>query len=296
MKDEPSPSNLRFTIHPSSFILHASSFPDMLTPDDFARRFGRNAIIGMVHVGALPGAPLYGGSMRVVIDAALRDARALRDGGCDAMAFENFGDRPFFKDGVPGETVAALTRVIAEVVAEVALPFGVNVLRNDAASAIAIAAATGATFIRVNIHTGAMLTDQGIIEGRAAETLRKRLALAPEVLIFADHMVKHAVPLVGVDEVQAAKDLRHRGFADGIIISGAETGAEPDRGRFVAAREALPDVPILIGSGLTAANATAFANADGAIVGTSIKIDGRVDAPVDPDRVARLVAAFKRAV
>lgn len=268
----------------------------MLTRDDFIRRFGRNAIIGMVHVGALPGAPLYGGSMRLVIDAARRDARALCDGGCDAMAFENFGDRPFFRDGVPAETVAALTRVIVEVAAEVALPFGVNVLRNDAASAIAVAAATGAAFIRVNIHTGAMLTDQGIIEGRAAETLRKRVALAPEVLIFADHMVKHAVPLVSVDEIQAARDLRHRGFADGIIISGAETGAEPDRGRFAGVREALPDVPILIGSGLTETNARAFASADGAIVGTSIKIDGRVDAPVDSDRVARLVAAFKRAI
>jgi membrane complex biogenesis BtpA family protein len=268
----------------------------VLTRDEFARRFGRNAIIGMVHVGALPGAPLYGGSMQAAIDAALRDARALRDGGCDAMAFENFGDRPFFKDEVPAETVAALTRVIVEVVAAVALPFGVNVLRNDAASAMAIAAATGAAFVRVNIHTGTMLTDQGIIEGRAAETLRKRVALAPEVLIFADHMVKHAVPVVGVDEVQAAKDLRHRGFADGIIISGAETGAEADRGRFAAVREELPDAPILIGSGLTATNSTAFASADGAIVGTSIKIDGRVEAPVDPDRVARLVAAFKRSV
>jgi membrane complex biogenesis BtpA family protein len=195
---------------------------------------------------------------------------------------------------VPAETVAALTRVIVEVVAEVALPFGVNVLRNDAASAIAIAAATGAAFIRVNVHTGAMLADQGIIEGRAAETLRKRASLAPEALIFADHMVKHAMPMVGLDDIQAAKDLRHRGLADAIIISGAETGAEPDRGSFARVREALGDAPILIGSGLTEANAGSFADADGAIVGTSIKTDGRVDAPVDSDRVARLVAAFKR--
>lgn len=266
----------------------------MLTRDAFRTRFGRNAVIGMVHVGALPGAPRYGGSMQVLIDAALRDVRALRDGGCDAMAFENFGDRPFFKDGVPAETVAALTRVIVEVVSEVALPFGVNVLRNDAASAIAIAAATGAAFIRVNIHTGAMLTDQGIIEGRAAETLRKRTVLAPEVLIFADHMVKHAAPMVVIDEIQAAKDLRHRGLADGIIVSGAETGAEPDRASFAAVRDALPEVPILIGSGLTETNAGMLADADAAIVGTSIKIDGRVEAPVDPDRVARVVAAFKR--
>jgi uncharacterized protein len=267
----------------------------MLTRDGFAERFGRNAIIGMVHVAPLPGAPLYGGSMRAIVDAALRDARALRDGGCDAIAFENFGDRPFFKECVPAETVAALTRVIAEVRNEIALPFGVNVLRNDASSAIAIAAATGAAFIRVNVHTGAMLTDQGIVEGRAAETLRKRAALAPEVLIFADHMVKHAMPMVSIDDVQAAKDLRHRGLADAIIISGVETGAEPDRETFVRLREALSDTPILIGSGLSESNAGTFADADGAIVGTSIKVDGRVEAPVDADRVARLVAAFKRA-
>jgi len=271
----------------------------MLTRDEFRNRFGGNAVIGMVHVAALPGAPMYGGSMQGIVDAALRDARALRGGGCDAIAFENFGDRPFFKDRVPAETVAALTRVVVEVAAEVGVTFGVNVLRNDAASAIAIAAATGAAFIRVNVHTGATLTDQGIVEGRAAETLRKRAALAPDVWIFADHMVKHAMPMVAVDEVQAAKDLRHRGLADAVIISGAETGAEPDRVRFARVREALSvasnSAPILIGSGLTEANAGTFADADGAIVGTSIKIDGRVDAPVDPDRVKRLVAAFKNA-
>jgi len=266
----------------------------MLTRDDFKNCFGGNAVIGMVHVAALPGAPMYSGSIQAIVDAALRDARALRDGGCDAIAFENFGDRPFFKDRVPAETVAALTRVIVEVVAEVKMPFGVNVLRNDAASAIAIAAATGAAFIRINVHTGAMLTDQGIIEGRAADTLRKRAAIAPEVLIFADHMVKHATPMVPLDEIQAAKDLRHRGFADAIIVSGAETGAEPDRASFARVREALSGTPILIGSGLTEANAGTFADADGAIVGTSIKIDGRLEAPVDPDRVKRLVAAFKR--
>jgi membrane complex biogenesis BtpA family protein len=268
----------------------------MLTRDDFAERFSRNAVIGMVHVGALPGAPRFGGSMDAVIDAAMRDARALREGGCDAIAFENFGDRPFFKGRVPAETIAGLTRVISEVVAEVKLPFGVNVLRNDALSAIAIAAATGAAFIRVNIHTGAMLTDQGIIEGRAAESLRLRAAIAPELLLFADHMVKHAMPLAAIDEVQAAKDLRHRGLADGIIISGSETGAEADRASFARVRDALPDAPVLIGSGLTEENAPAFVDADAAIVGTSIKIDGRLEAPVDSDRVARLVAAFKRSV
>jgi len=247
----------------------------------------------MVHLAALPSAPAFGGSIDAVSDAALADARALRDGGCDGMVFENFGDGPFFKERVEAATVAAMTRVIAEVVREVALPFGVNVLRNDAASALAIAAATGAAFIRINVHTGAMLTDQGIIEGRAAETLRLRASLAPQVLIFADHMVKHATPLIDVDEEQAAKELQQRGRADAIIVSGRETGAEPDRERFARVRAAV-DAPLLVGSGLTEANAHAFAGADGAIAGTSIKRDGRVEAPVDAARVARLAAAFRR--
>src|SRR5436309_11331328 len=108
----------------------------MLTRDGFAERFGRNAVVGMVHVIALPGAPLYGGSMQAIVDAALRDARALRDGGCDAIAFENFGDRPFFKDRVPAETVAAFTRVFVEVVGEAGMTFGSNVLRNYSGSGI----------------------------------------------------------------------------------------------------------------------------------------------------------------
>src|SRR5436190_1717258 len=179
----------------------------MLTRDAFRRTFGARALFGMVHLRALPGAPGYV-SMDEVIESAVTDARALRDGGCDGLVIENFGDRPFTKGRVESETVASMTRVIVEVAREVGLPFGVNVLRNDASSAIAIAVATGAVFIRINVHTGAMVTDQGIIEGEAYATMRKRDALAPALLVFADHLVKHATPLGAVDVVQSAKDLR----------------------------------------------------------------------------------------
>jgi hypothetical protein len=168
----------------------------MLTRTAFASRFSARAVFGMIHLGPLPGAPLFT-SLDEVIAAALADARAIRDGGCDGFAIENYGDRPFTRGRVEAETVAAMTRVIAEVVREVRLPFGVNVLRNDALSALAIAAATGAAFIHVNVHTGAAVTDQGIIEGGAYATLRKRAALAPKVLIFADYLVKHATPMDG---------------------------------------------------------------------------------------------------
>ncbi|MGZ7041161.1 MAG: BtpA/SgcQ family protein, partial [Thermoanaerobaculia bacterium] len=252
----------------------------MLTRDTFEKRFGRRAVFGMVHLRALPGAPLFAGSFDAVIDAALADALAIVEGGCDGFAIENYGDKPFGKERVAAETVAAMTRVISEIRRAVHVPFGVNVLRNDAASALAIAAATGAAFIRINIHTGAMLTDQGVIEGRAAETLRLRARLAPGVAIFADHLVKHAVPLAAIDPVQSAKDLRLRGLADAIIVTGAETGSAPDAERLRSIREEI-DAPLVVGSGLTQENAAAFREADAGIVGTAIKREGDIDQPVD---------------
>lgn len=255
----------------------------MLTRAAFAQRFSARAVFGMVHLGPLPGSPLFS-SLDEVIDLALRDARAIAAGGADGFVVENFGDRPFTRGRVEAETVAAMTRVITEIAREVRVPFGVNVLRNDALSALGIAAATGAAFIRVNIHTGAMVTDQGIIEGDAYETLRRRAALAPDVLIFADYLVKHATPLGEV----SARDLRLRGLADALIVTGAETGSAADPTRVRALRESV-DAPLLIGSGLTAENASQFAEADGAIVGTSMKTHGAIDA----SRVEALVRAFK---
>ncbi len=266
----------------------------MLSREQFAQRFGHHAIFGMVHLHALPGAPLFGGSMDEVIAAALADARAIVKGGCDGIVVENFGDKPFFRGRVPAQTIAAMTRVIAEIARVSKVPLGVNVLRNDAQSALAIASATGAAFIRVNIHTGAMLTDQGIIEGEASETVRLRSATAPDVLIFADHLVKHAVPLAAYDPIQSAKDLRLRGLADAMIITGAETGSAPDAERLAGVRAAV-DAPLLIGSGLTEENASRYAIADGAIAGTAIKRGAGVAEPVDVERVKRLVRAFKRA-
>jgi uncharacterized protein len=245
--------------------------------------FSARPVFGMVHLGPLPGAPLYK-SIDEVLDLALRDARAIAAGGADGFVVENFGDRPFTRGRVEAETIAAMTRVITELSREVRIPFGVNVLRNDVLSALGIAAATGAAFVRVNILTGAMVTDQGIIEGDAYATLRKRAALAPDVLIFADYLVKHATPLGEV----SAKDLRLRGLADALIVTGTETGAAADPSRVAELRE-LVDAPILIGSGLTAENASRYADADGAIVGTSVKTEGAVDA----NRVAAVVRAFR---
>jgi len=257
----------------------------MLNRSAFAQRFAARAVFGMVHLPPLPGSPLFW-SWDEVIDRAARDATVIANHGCDGFVIENYGDRPFTRGRVEAETVAAMTRVITTIQREVGIPFGVNVLRNDALSALAIAAATRASFIRVNVHTGAMVTDQGIIEGDAYATLRKRASLTPDTFIFADYLVKHATPLGDT----SPKDLRERGLADAIIVTGAATGAAADPSRLRMLREAIPDAPLVVGSGLTAENASQFADADAAIVGTSIKRDGRID----PQRVEALVRAFKR--
>src|SRR5262245_32883244 len=125
----------------------------------------------MVHLQALPGSPDYAGNFHEVLDSALRDADTLQRGGVDGIMIENFFDAPCFKDHVGAETVAAMTRIIAEIRRQVQLPLGVNVLRNDAISALAVAVACDCQFIRVNVLSWAMLADQGLIEGKAAEIL-----------------------------------------------------------------------------------------------------------------------------
>lgn len=256
---------------------------------------GRRAILGVVHLLPLPGAPRWTGSMDDVVDRAVRDAVALREAGFDGIVVENFSDTPFFAGEVPPETVAALTRgVLAVRDAVFDLPVGVNVLRNDAAAAVAIAAATGAAFVRVNVHTGAMWTDQGIVEGRAALTMRSRARLAPDLAVLADVHVKHATPPPGAHLGDVARDTWHRGLADALLVSGAGTGAPTDVRDLKAVREAVPGATVLVGSGLAPSNAaTLLEHADGAIVGSSIMEGGRAGHAVDRERARALIAAVR---
>jgi uncharacterized protein len=252
-------------------------------------------VIGMVHLRPLPGAPGHR-AMSDVLAAARRDAEALTAGGVDAILVENYGDVPFYPDAVPAETVAAITAAVLAVRDVTALPVGVNVLRNDARSALGIAAATGARFIRVNVHAGGMITDQGWIAGRAWETVRARAALQADVAILADVLVKHAVPPYGLEPGDAARDTWDRGLADALIVSGAATGAATPLGRLEAVRAAVPDAPLLIGSGLTARNAAALlARADGAIVGSAFQAEGRAGGAVEAERVRQVVQAARSA-
>ncbi len=184
----------------------------------------------MLHLPPLPGAPRYARDLEPIRRRALDDAAALVEGGVDGLMLENFGDTPFFPGRVPPEVVACMTRVAREVRQRFDVPLGVNVLRNDGCSALAVAHAAGAAFIRVNVLCGARVADQGIIEGIAHELLRQRVLLdAPEIRILADVNVKHSMPL-GVSQPlrQQVADLIERGGADAVIVSGAGTGEATD--------------------------------------------------------------------
>jgi len=257
-------------------------------------------IVGMIHLDALPGAPGSNDPIDAIVDSALADARALADGGIDGLLVENFGDVPFYPDEVPKHTVAAMTRVATAVSRETELPLGINVLRNDATAALSIAAAVGGRFVRVNVHTGARVADQGLLSGRAHETMRLHDQLDADVAVLADLDVKHSAPLTGESyRAESFAEGIERGLADAVIVSGGGTGDPVDRESLrevVHQREELGlEAPIFLGSGVrTETVAELLEIADGAIVGTALKRGGETTAPVDRSRVEKLVAAADR--
>lgn len=254
----------------------------------------RKLLIGVVHLRPLPGSPRWRGDYATLVKTALSDARAYERGGAHAVIIENFGDVPFTKTSVGPETVATMATVGMAIAGSIDLPIGFNVLRNDARAALALCAACGGSFIRVNVHCGAMLTDQGLIEGDAYHTLRYRESVYSGAGIFADVHVKHAVPLGSESIEAAAHDTVARGLADALIVSGAGTGQAADLADAERVRRACPKAKLLLGSGVTAANVQSYLRfADGVIVGSSLKRGGKLANPVDAKRVAALVKAMR---
>lgn len=256
----------------------------------------RIRLVGMVHLPGLPGSAGNRLSMSAIVDRAVSEARQLAQAGFDAVIVENFGDAPFAADRVPEETLAAMSVVVDHVVRACGVPVGVNVLRNDALAALAVAAAAGAAFIRVNVLSGTYATDQGLITGRASELLRRRAALAPRVKIAADVHVKHAVPISQPDIALAAEETAHRAGADVLIVSGTGTGKATDLAAVRRVKQAVPDVPVWIGSGVTAETVgECLKAADGVIVGTCLKKGGKTTAELDGRRVSTLTSVAIRA-
>jgi uncharacterized protein len=252
-------------------------------------------VIGMLHLPPLPGSPGHRETTGTIIKAVLHDARNLRDGGVHGLMLENFGDAPFFATSVPTHTVTHMTAIAQAVRDEVDLPLGINVLRNDGASALAIAHAVGASYIRVNVLSGACLTDQGVITGNAAELMRYRRQIgADHIKVMADVRVKHAAPLADRPIREEVDELVHRAAADAVIVSGTGTGRPTDPQQARSVRQAACGTPVFIGSGAVPDSLHELApHAEGFIVGSYFKRDGQLDQPVDHQRVKSFMDAIR---
>jgi membrane complex biogenesis BtpA family protein len=266
-----------------------------MTVDELAGVFGHaKPMIGMAHLLPLPGSPGYTGDMRAIEERAVKDAVDLETAGFDGILVENFGDAPYYPERVPAETIAAMAAICDRLRESTGLTLGVNVLRNDARAAVAVATAVGAKFVRINVHTGAMVTDQGILSGRAHETLRVRKTLYSDALLFADVAVKHGYPMVNAAAEELALDCMERGLADALILTGRRTGDPVDTDELKRLKRRLRALPIIVGSGVNSANVRDLLSiADAAIVGTSIKIDGVVRQAIDRGRAAELIRAAR---
>lgn len=270
---------------------------DDLRLDSLDELFGvKNPIIGMVHLWPLPGAPGYNGyGMDTILDQACRDTEALLEGGVDGLIVENMWDLPFYAGtDVQIEAVTAQAVAARKVVEMTDVPVGVNVIHNGWQAELAIAVAAGLDFIRVCILTGARLWDTGDLgHGCAANLLRRRKELGAEHLkLFADVDKKHSVPFPGLD-LETHIEWTEFYRADALIVSGRMTGDAPSLEKVRQAKEAATR-PILMGSGTTAENIAEFLKyADGAIVGSSLKVDGVTENPVDVKRVRRYMAAVR---
>lgn len=241
----------------------------------------------MIHLPPLPGSYGYTGEgLGMIMEKARRDVEVLQSGGVDGVIVENFGDAPFAKYA-PKETVAAMTVVVRDIVRATKVPVGVNVLRNDGVAALAIAAATGAAFVRVNVFCGVAFTDQGTIEGNARELLDLRKRLKCDVKLLADVHVKHAAHLTTIEE--AALDA-YRNHPDGLIVSGIGTGKRTPPENLAKVKQ-MTNLPVFVGSGVRIDNLSTYHTADGFIVGTVLKEGGRVDASIDPDQVRAMTKA-----
>ncbi|MBW1971613.1 MAG: BtpA/SgcQ family protein [Deltaproteobacteria bacterium] len=254
------------------------------------------AVIGMVHFLPLPGTPLYDerGGMERIYEMALRDTKFLQEGGVDAILFCNEGDMPY-STSIPMEIVAAVSSLVAKIATTIKIPYGINMLLDSTAS-IAVAKATGATFIRTFL-TNAYVGDIGFMVTKGAEALRlRRNIYATDVKIIANITAGFAAPLVNRDIKDLAKGAVFIGLADLLCVSGPAAGVETDIELIKKTKEAAPFTPVIVGTGVNEENVVEMLKySDGVIVGTSLKEDDQTLNPIDPIKVKRFMEAVNKA-
>lgn len=249
----------------------------------------------MIHVGALPGTPAHAQSLTEIVALAVSEAKIYRDGGVDGIGIENMHDVPYLRGTVGAEIVAAMTVVGQAVKQESRLPVGIQILAGANLEAMAVAHAAGLDFIRAEGFAFAHIADEGFIESSSAKLLRYRKMIGAErVQVWADVKKKHSSHAITADiSLGATCETVEFMRGDAVIITGTMTGEAPTLADVREAKEHC-HLPVVLGSGVTAENIKDFYSiADGFIIGTHFKVDGKWQNTVDPQRVDVLLKAVK---
>src|SRR5215471_1916655 len=255
----------------------------------------KRALIGVVHLQALPGTPGNKLDLTSIKAKAVAEALLYRDAGFHGILIENTHDRPYLKASAGPEIVAAMSVIGAAVRQATELPLGIQILAGANTQALAAALACDAGFVRVEGFVFAHVADEGLIESSAGLLLRYRRAIgADHIRVFADIKKKHSAHAITAD-VDIAETAKAAEFftVDGVIVSGIATGLPADPGEVAAVAEVV-SVPTLVGSGITEENIGTFSSADAFIVGSSIKQGGIWSNPIDVERTRKLVRVFHK--
>lgn len=248
-------------------------------------------VVGVIHVGALPGAPRNIQTVAELVMSAKREAKVYRECSVDAVYIENMHDVPYLRGEVGPEIVAAMTAIGIEVKSESGLPVGIQILAGANVEAMAVAHAAGLDFIRAEAYAYAHVADEGLIQASAARLLRyRRMIGATRVQVWADVKKKHSAHAITADvSLGATAETVEFMGADCVIVTGSVTG-DPPRPADVKEAKAHCGLPVILGSGIGEDNINEFYHeADGFIVGSSFKVDGHWSNAIDPSRVARFM-------
>lgn len=248
-------------------------------------------VIGVIHVGALPGTPRSSQTVAELVGQAKQEAKVYRECGVDGVIIENMHDVPYLKGEVGPEIVAAMTAIGSEVKSECRLPVGIQILAGANIEAMAVAHAANLDFIRAEGYAYAHVADEGLIEASAAKLLRYRKMIGAErVQVWTDVKKKHSAHAITADVSlgQTAETVEFMGAAC-VIVTGSVTGEAPQVADVKEAKSHC-HLPVFLGSGISEANIDQFYNeADGFIIGSYFKVDGLWSNTIDPARVTQFV-------
>ncbi len=249
-------------------------------------------VIGMLHLKALPGTPKYSGNTLDIFRNAISDALSLQEAGIDGYIIENMSDRPYLNRYAGPEIIALMSIISYEIKNRTNKPCGIQILAGANHEALAVAKAAGLDFIRAEGFVFAHTADEGIMESDAGKLLRYRKNIdAENILVFTDIKKKHSSHSITADQNLEDTAIAAQYFlSDGVIITGKFTGVPADIEELSSIGDKL-NIPVIIGSGITAENISAYLNlADGVIVGSYLKFENKWQNPVDPERVKELMA------